>query len=740
MTAVSARLRIRVRGTVQGVGFRPFVHGLAHRYGLSGFVLNDPDGVFAEVEGQQTALFLAALQQDPPPLARIDGIDVTAVTQTGRRGFSIRDSIGPGAGLARTAPDAAPCQACADDLFDPASRFHRYPFVTCTQCGPRFTITHRLPYDRANTAMVNFALCDACDADYRDPVSCRFHTETIACSRCGPQLSHPVEEIASALLRGEIVALKGVGGFHLLCDAANEVTVAKLRTRKHRPDKPFAVMVANEASAELFAAITEAERSLLRQASRPIVLLRGRPRWADWVAPGLDRVGVMLPPTPLHLLLFHALAGPAALVATSANPAGEPLISANDDAAQSLSGIADMLVTHDRPIVARADDSVVRMIDGAPAIIRRSRGFVPEPIDLGQDGPAVLATGGHLKATLCVTRGREAFVSQHIGDLTSAQTVRFYAETARDMLRMLDVAPEIVACDLHPDYRSTRYAEDTGLPILRVQHHAAHLASVAAEHRLPGSVLGLALDGHGYGEGGALWGGELMLVHGAAWRRIGHLLPLALPGGDRAAREPWRMGVAALHALGRGREAGGRFPLVPLAAAVAAMLGSDATSPMTTSMGRLFDAAAALLGVCTRQSYEGQAAMELEALVITPQCLPAGYRIAGQVLDFRPLLSTLLGQQARAGAELFHGTLIAGLAAWIGQAAVQTGHRTVVLGGGCLLNRVLADGLGAALRQRGLVPLLARAVPANDGGLSLGQAAIARAQLMTASSSITQVP
>ena len=737
------RLQIRVRGAVQGVGFRPFVHGLAQLHGLSGFVLNDPDGILAEVEGPALAAFLSALRTAAPPLARIDEIQVTAVRPDGQRGFAIRDSTGPGAGQARAIPDAAPCQACTDDLFDPASRFHLYPFTTCTQCGPRFTITQRLPYDRANTAMAGFLPCPACAADYSDPACRRFHAETIACAACGPRLSHPIAAVAAALLGGQIVALKGIGGFHLLCDAANDAAVATLRLRKRRPAKPFAVMVANTASVELFAVPSFADRALLRQASCPVVLLQARAGWASSVAPGLGCLGIMLPSASVHHLLFHALAGhpagaawrealhPVALVATSANARGEPLLIDNDEAIERLQGIADLVVTHDRPIVKRADDSVMRVIDGAPAIIRRSRGWVPEPIDLGQDGPAVLATGGHLKAALCVTKGREAFMSQHIGDLSTAQTIRFHAETARDMLQMLGVTPEIIACDLHPDYRSTRYAETTGLPILQVQHHAAHLAAIAAEHHVQADILGVALDGHGYGEGGGAWGGELMLLQGAAWQRMGHLLPLPHLGGDRAAREPWRMGVAALHALGRGAEADRLFPTFPLAGGVAALLSTDTHHPVTTSMGRLFDAAAALLGVCTAQSYEGQAAMEMEALVDTPRCLPSGFSIVGPVLDFRPLLAALLapGLSAREGAALFHGTLIAGLAAWIGQAADQRGHINVALGGGCLLNRVLADGLTDALRRRGLVPLLARQVPTNDGGLSLGQAAMARAHL-----------
>ncbi len=740
------RLRIRVKGAVQGVGFRPFVHGLAVRCGLSGFVLNDADGVLAEVEGDDPRPFLAALRQERPPLARIDTIDVTPLPRQGRPGFSICPSTGTGGGRTRLVPDAATCESCVDDLFDLAGRFHLYPFVTCTNCGPRFTVTQRLPYDRANTSMAGFRLCDGCAAAYRDPADRRFHAETIACPACGPVLSHSVAEIATALQGGKIVALKGIGGFHLLCDATNQAAVAAMRLRKHRPAKPFAVMVANAASVEHFGDPTQAELALLRDTARPIVLVRLRDRLAASVAPGLDRVGIMLPSAPVQHLLFHALAAslagkawlgerqPVALVATSANVAGEPLVVTDADARRDLAGIADMIVTHDRAILARADDSVMAVIDGAPAYIRRSRGFVPDPIDLGCDGPPVLAVGAHLKATLCVTRGREAFVSQHVGDLGTARTVRFYEETACSMLALLDVAPDLVACDLHPDYRSTVFAEATWFPVLRVQHHVAHLAAVAAEHHLSGPVVGAALDGHGYGDGGGAWGGELILLKGAQWRRHGHLLPLALPGGDRAAREPWRMGVAALVALGRGAEAAAMLPEIPGAGRLAAFLAANPASPATSSLGRLFDAAAALLGVCRHQSYEGQAAMELEALVRAPRCLPGGYRIVDHMLDFRPLLAALLepGLSPREGAELFHGTLIAGVATWIGAFAEQTGHARVVLGGGCLMNRVLAEGLAAGLRAGGLEPFLPRAVPANDGGISLGQAAFARAHLTAA--------
>jgi hydrogenase maturation protein HypF len=732
------RLRVRVRGAVQGVGFRPFVHGLAARYQLSGFVLNDREGILAEVEGAGARSFLAALYEQAPPLARIDGVEVTCLPGEGQTGFSIRASASGGAGRTAIVPDAATCIACLDDMLDPASRFYCYPFVTCTDCGPRFTIIRRMPYDRHNTAMAGFPRCADCARDFADPTNRRFQAEASACPACGPRLSHSVADIQSALLQGKTVALKGIGGFHLFCDAGNEAAIQTLRRRKDRPEKPFAVMVANAASAAHFTIATQAERALLRHAARPIVMIRDCAGLAPSVAPGLSHVGIMLPSAALHHLLFHdpdarTPPPPRALIATSANRRGDPLAIDDQAALRDLAGIADMIVTHDRPILVRADDSVMAVIAGGPVFIRRSRGFVPDPIELGQDGPSVLAVGGHLKASLCVTRGREAFVSQHVGDLATPATIRFYEETASRMLAMLDVTPELVACDLHPDYRSTRFAAALGFPILHVQHHAAHLAAVAAEHHLEGAVLGAALDGQGYGADGTAWGGELMVLEGAQWRRHGHLLPMPLPGGDRAAREPWRMAVAVLAMLGHGHEAGARFAAMPLAGPLAALLAAgtrnDAT---TTSLGRLFDAAAALLGVCTLQSYEGQAAMELAALVHVPRSLPGGYRVVDGVLDFRPLMSALLtpGLYAREGAELFHGTLIEGLADWIGAAASAWGQTRIVLGGGCLANAVLTEGLVAGLQARGITPFLPRAVPANDAGLSLGQAAMARAYLL----------
>jgi hydrogenase maturation protein HypF len=734
------RLQVRVRGAVQGVGFRPFVYGLARRYGLSGFVLNDQDGVLAEIEGESSDLFLSALRRERPILARIDTIAVTRMPPLGREGFEIRESLTTGPGASVGVPDAATCPSCLKDLFDPASRFHLYPFVTCTDCGPRFTITRHAPYDRANTAMADFKLCGPCAADYGDPRSRRFHAEAIACPNCGPRLSHPIGEIAAALRDGRIVALKGVGGFHLLCDATNEVTVGRLRERKHRPARPFAIMVRSDSGLWPFVKPTLVERDLLARSARPIVLVRNGSGLADSVAPGLGRVGVMLPSAPVHHLLFDALfswrpdfKALGALVVTSANIAGEPLVTDNALARTDLVSIADLVVTHDRSILQRADDSVMAIIDGAPVFIRRGRGFAPEPIDLGEDGPAVVAVGSHLKSTVCVIRGREAFVSQHLGDLNTAQTVHFYQHTLRRLIADLGIKPQLVACDLHPDYRSTIVADGLGLPMFRIQHHAAHLAAVAAEHHLREPLIGVALDGHGYGADGGAWGGELMGGEGGQWRRVGHLKPLAMPGGDRAAKEPWRMGVAAMIALGRGADAAGRFSRHPLAARLAEVtLANHLETPRTSSMGRLFDAAAALLGVCENQSFEGQAAMELEALVGSTKALAGGFRIEQNVLDFSPLLSAMLepGLQAREGAGQFHGTLITGLAEWISRHARQMGQTDIVLGGGCFMNRVLADGLTQALRRRGLTPWLARIVPSNDGGISFGQAALARTHLM----------
>jgi len=730
------RVRVRVRGQVQGVGFRPFVYRLARRSGLRGYVLNDGEGVLLEAEGEGLEGFLASLAAEAPPLARIGSIETEAVPAGGETGFAIRESRAGGTGTTASIPaDAATCPACLEELFDPGGRRYRYPFLNCTHCGPRYTITRRLPYDRASTSMAGFKLCPDCVRDFADPDDRRFHAQPIACPACGPRLSMPIEEIRLRLQRGEIVAIKGLGGFHLACDARNEAAVAELRRRKRREAKPFAIMVADLAALRRLAICGELEAAQLESPARPILLLRRldesglAPSLAPSLAPGLDEIGVMLPCMPLQHLLFEGLPD-LALVMTSANPGGEPLVTGNAEAASRLAGIADAIVEHDRDIVIRTDDSVMRITAGAPRFIRRARGFVPVPIPLARKLPPVLAVGGHLKTTLCVIRGDEAFVSQHIGDLGNAASIRFLEETAAHFLSILEVEPVLVAHDRHPDFASTRFAQGLDLPVLGVQHHHAHIAAIVAEHQILHPVLGLVLDGFGLGPAGESWGGELLLADGQDFHRLGHLAPLRQPGGDAASRAPWRMAAAVLHRLGRDGEIASRFGAHGDAAGVARLLDRGVRVPETTSCGRLFDAAAGLLGVCMNSSYEGQAPMLLEALAGKAEILQDGWRIEDGVLDLLPLLEALAGfgpepENQAAGAALFHGTLAAALVELVAEAAAQTGLKHVALGGGCLLNRILAEALVAGLEARGLTPLLARELPPNDGGLSLGQAYIA---------------
>lgn len=735
------RLRLKVRGLVQGVGFRPFAHALAERLSLSGFVRNNSDGVLIEIEGAWPEAFVEELRKTPPPLARIDAVDIDNLDPIGGSSFAIQPSL-EGSGHARIGPDVAICEDCLDDLFDARSRFHLYPLVTCTNCGPRLTLAKSLPYDRARTSMAPFPLCAACAHDYADPRDRRFHAEPIGCRACGPNIDMGLSEIAACLMAGQILAIKGLGGFHLVCDANNPRAVETLRQRKRRDEKPFAVMVANLASAARVANIDEPASLLLQSPARPIVLVPSRGTLPPRIAPGLSQIGLMLAYTPLHWLIIHALLGaPApfdraaandiALVMTSANVAGEPLVTDDDEARARLADVADTVVSHGRAIVVRADDSVMRTVDGAPAFIRRARGFVPEPIDLGADGPSVLAAGGDLKNTFVLTRGREAFLSQHIGDLDDRETLRFRQEALTHLQGLLGVKPVLVACDLHPNFVSRRQAERSGLPLVPVQHHVAHVAAVIAEHKLRGPVLGVALDGHGFGVDGTAWGGEIIRVEDATWSREGSLRPLPLPGGDRAAREPWRMGLAALVILGFDADLIQRFLAVPQASALVKTLRGAPRMPQTSSLGRLFDAAAAIGRVRMFQNYEGQAAMELESLVSDPRAVPEGWRVEEGRLDLLPLLGHLFEARASAVevANLFHGTLIAALADWIGAAATRLRLSRIALGGGCLMNRVLTEGLVADLRARGLQPFIPRAAPCNDGGLALGQAAFALAQM-----------
>jgi hydrogenase maturation protein HypF len=746
-------------GQVQGVGFRPFVYRLAHELGLAGRGWNDAGGVRIEIQGAagDVSSFHQRLASEAPSLARLDRVESVEMPPVPEAGpFRIDPSD---EGVAKTAitPDVATCPDCLAELFDQTNRRHRYPFINCTQCGPRYTITDALPYDRPNTSMAGFDLCPACSSEYADPADRRFHAQPNACPDCGPRVTlcrpdgsplavtDPFAEVVDRLHDGAVIALKGLGGFHLACDARNGDAVATLRARKGREEKPFAIMVANPMSLEGLAEIDTGSRATLEKPWRPIVLL---PKTADCdaalpdVAPGIHWLGAMLPYTPLHWLLFHAAAGkPAkcawrdtpqslALVMTSANPGGEPLVIDNDEALRRLGGIADLLLLHDRPIRVRCDDSVVRMRAGAPAFLRRARGRVPRAIRLPHGGPSLLAVGGHLKNAVCVTRDDEAFLSQHVGDLDNAATCRALDETVEHLCDVLEVTPEMVVRDLHPDFYSSRFAERFaerhGIPCRAVQHHHAHVAAVAAEHDVTGEVLGVALDGVGLGDDGTAWGGELLRVGPTGYERLGHLAPLALPGGDRAAREPWRLAAAALHALDRGGEIVDRFP-GPAASAVAAMLDSDARCPPTTGAGRLFDAAAGLLGIKPVASFEGQAAMLLEGLAgqVWPAApWPDGYRLrVDGVLDLLPALARLVDADDLAvAAARFHATLAAGLQAWITRAAESTGLGTVALGGGCFLNELLCGVLRRELPAHGLEILEARRAPPGDGGLALGQA------------------
>lgn len=764
------RRRLRVHGVVQGVGFRPFVYRLAQELELCGWVRNDGSGVEIEAQGTPGNLsaLIARLHGEAPPMAQIKRMEAELCEpDPGDRGFTISASQ-LGENSTAIGHDSAVCPTCLAELFDPANRRWRYPLINCTQCGPRYTITHGLPYDRVSTSMAAFALCPQCAKEYVTPHDRRFHAEPTACPACGPKLNlleaygvtvatrDPVADALLRLLCGEIVAVKGLGGFHLMCDARNPEAVARLRERKSRDDKPFAIMVANTASARHWARLSTTDESLLNCAERPVVLCDKRASVDAelcGVAPELAWVGVMLPYTPLHYLLFHDFAGrPAgtawlgvaqelALVCTSANPGGEPLVTGNREATKRLMGIADAYLIHDRDIVVRCDDSVVRSLpalragDSGIQFVRRSRGYTPRALKLADKGVPVLAFGGLLKNTLCLTRGDEAFLSQHVGDLYSASACQALDEVAEHLRRILALHPVAVAHDLHPDFASTHaaeaLAERLGIPAFPVQHHHAHIAAVQAEHRHRGVVIGLALDGAGLGTDGKAWGGELLQVEGAHFNRLGHLAPLPQPGGDKAAREPWRMAAAVLHRLGRADEITRRFEDEPAAWRMAELLAAGTRCPTTTSLGRWFDAAAGLLGVCPRMGYEGEAAMQLESLAtrygpVLP--LHHGWRIDEHgVLDLLPLLARLADESDRGrGAGLFHATLATALEAWVLRAVDLQGIRTVALSGGCFLNRLLSRDLARRLAARGLDVLEARQVPPNDGGLALGQAHVVR--------------
>ncbi len=737
------RRRLRVRGLVQGVGFRPYVYRCAQQCGISGFVQNGPDGVVIEAEGVDLDGFVARLKREAPPLARIQQCEESALPVRDSRGFEIRESASGALASAAIPADTALCDDCLAELFDRNNRRYLHPFIACTNCGPRYSMTRALPYDRSATSMADFPLCQACSEDYADPASRRFHAEPTCCHDCGPQLSHSIAEAAAAIADGKIVAIKGIGGFHFACDARCPTVVQRLRSNKRRDGKPLAVMVLNSVSAEHYASVSEAERAQLESRERPVVICHSKGQLPDAISPGLNSLGLMLPYTPIHYLLMHQLAGrpkglhwlaePSglALVMTSANLSGDPLVTDHLEAGEMLAEVADLVIDHDREIAARIDDSVLRVVDDQPVLLRRARGYAPRAIPLPEDGPTVLGVGAHLKNTVTLLRGNQAWQSPHIGDLDTPATIEFQRQSVDQLLAMMQTEPEAIACDWHRDYASTRLAEQLAdsLPLVRVQHHHAHLAAALACVGHKGPALGIALDGHGLGHNGEAWGGELMLLRGGEFERLGHFTPLPAAGGDAAAREPWRMAAGALHLLGRTQEIEARFAGEALAPALASLLQAGEVG-LTSAAGRLFDAAAGLLGVNHHAAYEGEAPMQLEALVAKLEVLPGGFELRRGTLDFSALLSALADTDNPAhGAGLFHGTLIEALTAWARDAAASTGIDSVALGGGCFLNRYLAQELPRRLRAAGLKPLLPRVLPPNDGGISLGQAWVARQRL-----------
>lgn len=780
------RREITIGGIVQGVGFRPFIYGLAVQYGLAGLVRNVGGQLLIEVEGEVSRLeqFLQDLSAQPPPLARIDRLTWRRMPAVGSRCFCIEASQTDHESEILISPDVAPCAACLAELLDPADRRFQYPFLNCTNCGPRLTIIMGAPYDRSRTTMAEFPMCPQCRAEYDHPANRRFHAQPTACATCGPRLElrlpsgdviecdDPVAAFAEAVNEGQIGAMKGLGGYHLVCNARNEAAVLKLRERKHRDEKPFALMIGDVAAAEAICEINAEERQLLESCRAPIVLLRRRSSSedvvADAVAPGNPYLGVMLPSTPLHHLLLRQVNG-IPLVMTSGNRSDEPIAYIDDDAFERLREIADLFLTHNRPIHVRCDDSVTRLVAGAELPLRRSRGYAPQPIMLPHNCPfPLLAVGGQLKGTFALGRGKQAIVSHHLGDLDHYDAYRAFEKDVALYERLFDIRPECIVHDLHPDYASTRYATASSEPhaavsgpfprrslrdgrgyTIGVQHHHAHMAACMVEHRLTGSVIGVTFDGTGLGTDGAIWGGEFLVGGYQQFRRAAHLRYIGLPGGDRAVKQPWRM--AAAHLIDAGLESTilqSRVSPRELRT-LETMLRKQVNCPWTSSMGRLFDAVAALVGLRDHVSYEGQAAMELEWLAgesepqkpyrwemdersvheESPAADPPAWMI-----DTRPLIRSVV-EDIRSGfdghviARRFHATVTDMIAVVCGRIRAETGLNRVVLSGGVFMNALLTEETTRRLGDEQFNVYRHRLVPPNDGGLSLGQIAIAAALL-----------
>ncbi|MFH1022726.1 MAG: carbamoyltransferase HypF [Planctomycetota bacterium] len=752
--AAPERLRITAFGAVQGVGFRPFVYRLAMELGLSGWVTNSPRGVVIETEGPRDALdaFLTRLGREKPPRAILQGLEHVFLDPAGFQNFTIRESRDDGPPETFILPDIAACPDCLREMNNPADRRFLHPFTNCTNCGPRFTIITALPYDRPRTTMAGFAMCAACRREYETPADRRFHAQPTACPDCGPHLAlwdtggktivsrhEALLGAADAIRRGLIAAVKGLGGFHLVADARDDRAVKRLRERKHREEKPLALMCPDIASTKTLAIVSDLEERLLLSPEAPIVLLRRASNpapVAPSVAPGNPRLGIMLPYTPLHHLLMCELGFP--VVATSGNRSDEPIATDEREALERLGGIADVFLVHNRPIARHCDDSVVHVVAGREQVLRRARGYAPLPVTLDAALPPILAAGAHLKNTVALSSGRNVFVSQHIGDLDTPEALDAFRRVTVDIPGLLGVRPAAVAADLHPDYASTRHARTLGIPVIPVQHHHAHILSCMAENGLSGSALGVAWDGTGYGPDGTVWGGEFLIPAGAGFTRAGHLRTFPLPGGDAAAREPRRAALGLLYEL-HGEDAFEMTDIPTIAAfspderaLLRTAIRNGINTPRTSSAGRLFDAVASLTGLSQRNAFEGQAAMALEFTAEETPAAPYAFTLTNAApfqADWALMIHAILAD-VRAGvspgmiAARFHATL-AGI---IVAAARRSGENRVALSGGCFQNRRLTELTVAQLREAGFRPYWHQRIPPNDGGIALGQVIIAAGQ------------
>ncbi len=755
-------VEIVIQGIVQGVGFRPFVYRLAKKCNLVGSILNSDQGVVITIEGTASSIqsFLDALHESPPPLARISSIEQKTYPKLKEFTlFSILKSVSTAKSKAIIPADIATCGDCLQDIADPQNRRFQYPFTNCTNCGPRYSIVTEIPYDRSGTSMNCFPLCADCKAEYEDPENRRFHAQPNACSVCGPELSYHdkngnklvvgsvLQTVAKDLKDGKIVAMRGLGGFHLVVDARSETAVQRLRQRKGRKSKPLAVMAADLVEAHSFCDISASDTEILQGTQHPILLLPlHKNTLAPSLAPNIAEIGLMLPYTPLHQLLFLEKDCPKTLVMTSGNRSGAPIFTANDAALKGLESIADSFLLHNRDIVTRVDDSVVRNSSRGLQILRRSRGYVPSATALSQTLANILSCGAGLKSTFCLTREKEAFLSQHIGDLFNLESLDFYTESIYHFTKLLQVEPELVVCDLHPDYLSSQYAAKTGLPLYKVQHHHAHAVAVLVEHGIEEKALAIILDGSGLGDDNTLWGGEVFEVDCTEYKRVGSLASMLLPGGDAAAENPWRMGLSLLHHTGLSRDAIEQDLHEEernKQTIVWQLMEQKFNCPLTTSCGRLFDGVAALLGVCQEMDYEGQAAMELESLAKgamqeTPlaellqefQFAASTLQEEGRLILQQSEIVARIVQQLNAGVNIetialdFHLCLIRSFFALSDTLGKKAGLQTVVLSGGCMQNMLLQEGLFVLLEHAGYTVYTGTKIPVNDGGIALGQAVI----------------